>query len=745
MNMREEKGGVLMGRFQNSSSRKISPFNGSLLVILALVLILSSVFFWGRADAITPPAGSPLTSVGPINGENGFPVWYKDANGKRLQLCLDKDDPYCGFLPGDIPDDTKPISFPNNFPQEAFYQMATAKMETGTGAKVVGDFNLEASFVNGKPIAGEQIVFGRIRFYIFGLTPGREYTITHPYGIDKITAEPDKNNPSLGQIKYTQDIGDLNGGNFQLALNSRVGPFLKWDSTAPAAPKGYLGDPAVEHPIVGSTKTNGNGEVQNFFRVEGEGIGIDPVTKALSPNACSTNSANCIEVKNFTIMGKEAVTAGVEAQQATYSRTAADGGIIDVFATSEDAQSIEVSGAGIDPVRMLGANGQYFARVAFTGAPPKTITVKNAGDAPPTVKEINVVDQITATAEYNTDTKKLTVQAASSDGATPPVLSAKGFGDIPASGTLIISDMNYAPPTVTITSTQGGSVTIPIKITGGSFAPVPVSAFAGADQTVVIGNSVTLDGSNSTGPITSYSWRQITEPTAGPTVQLTGANTVNPTFTAPSTPGTLQFELTITGPGGPQKSTTKVTVIQSAPAPVAIVGPNQNVKQGTLVTLDGSASKNTTTYKWVQKRVSGDVPVTLNLANTAKPTFTFPKQNTFVIFTLTATGPGGTATSSDVKISAPPDVLTVSRAEYVTSGSSWRIDGTSDVFGPGVKVTIYIFDPKTSSRKLLGTADVDSLGAFRYRNTGPVISSGQTLSLDSSSGGKLTNVQVRIK
>jgi hypothetical protein len=710
-----------------------------LYVLLAIVLIGSVIIFWGKAAADVPPGGPQLTKVGPINGDNGFPVWYKDAAGTRMQLCLDKEDPYCGFLPGDIPNDTMPISFPDNFPEEAFYQLASAKMETGTGEKVVGDFSLEAAFVNGPPKPGEQIVFGRIRFYIFGLKPNQTYKITHPYGIDTITSAADKNNPSAGQIKYTQDIGDLNGGNFQLALNSRIGPFLRWDpAVAPAAPKGYLGDPNVDHPIVGSIKTNEKGEVQNFFRVEGPGIAVGP-NGEISPNACSFDRINCIEVKDFTLLGKEAVTAGVEVQQATYSRTTADGGAIDVFASSEDAQSIEVSDAGIDPVRMNGANGQYFARVAFTGATPQKVVVTNVGDAPVTVKEVKLVDQIFATAEYNTDTKKLTVQASSSDGAAPATLTATGFGNIPAEGILNIPDIFYAPPTITVTSSHGGSVTIPVKISGGPFTSIPITSFAGADQTVAAGNTVVLDGSNSTGPVKSYSWKQI----AGTSVQLIGADTATPSFTALAGPDTLQFELTVTGPGGPLSSTVKVTVLKSAPAPVANAGLDQkNVKQGTLVMLDGSASSNTTTYSW--KQVSG-VPVTLNLANTAKPTFTFPKQPNPVSFVLTTTGPGGTSVSKPVTISTVPDILTVSGVEYRSKEKSWRIDGTSNIFGPGVKITIYIYDPKTLKQQKLATVDVDSLGAWRFRNTGVEILAGQTLTIESSSGGKLTNVQVRIR
>ena len=128
--------------------------------------------------------------------------------------------------------------------------------------------------------------------------------------------------------------------------------------------------------------------------------------------------------------------------------------------------------------------------------------------------------------------------------------------------------------------------------------------------------------------------------------------TATPVYEAPSTPGELVFELTITGPGGPLTSTTKVTILDSAPAPIANAGADQkDVKQGTTVTLDGRGSEHATKYSW--KQVTG-TPVQLNAANTATPTFTFPKQPGSLIFELTATGAGRTSVDT-VEIFPAPD------------------------------------------------------------------------------------------
>ena len=82
-------------------------------------------------------------------------------------------------------------------------------------------------------------------------------------------------------------------------------------------------------------------------------------------------------------------------------------------------------------------------------------------------------------------------------------------------------------------------------------APV---ANAGPDQTVNEGDLVALDGSASTDPdgpsdIAGYAWVQ----TGGPSVLLSDASAVQPTFTAPPSGGTsytLTFQLTVTDLGG---------------------------------------------------------------------------------------------------------------------------------------------------------------------------------------------------
>ena len=115
----------------------------------------------------------------------------------------------------------------------------------------------------------------------------------------------------------------------------------------------------------------------------------------------------------------------------TYTRTATTGGFIDAFARSDPNQVIQVTGTGISTTTLKGdATGNYFGRVAFTGAnPPASVNVTNTSDRPPTTVNVTVTDQVVVTkATYNSDTGHLVVAATSSDTAVPPTLTVVGFG-----------------------------------------------------------------------------------------------------------------------------------------------------------------------------------------------------------------------------------------------------------------------------------------------------------------------------
>jgi subtilisin-like proprotein convertase family protein/agmatine/peptidylarginine deiminase len=116
--------------------------------------------------------------------------------------------------------------------------------------------------------------------------------------------------------------------------------------------------------------------------------------------------------------------------------------------------------------------------------------------------------------------------------------------------------------------TSGGSIhcitkEIPADLTQGNHAPV---ASAGADQTVLSGAVVTLDGSGSSdadGDALTYAWTQ----TAGTAVSLSSATAARPTFTAPTVNAatSLTFNLVVSD-GDAASSADSVTVVINPPS-----------------------------------------------------------------------------------------------------------------------------------------------------------------------------------
>ena len=223
-------------------------------------------------DTPTNPGDPGLAQRGAV-AKNGFPSWYKDKNGVRLEPCLDADDPLC--IMGTLPDPNAPVTqddVTGNFPDEFFYQAGDAGIDNvGTGT--AGKFgkaslvaSLEGAFFNGPPEANQQMVFARLRLKVTsGLQPNTEYTLVHPYGERKIKTDPGEDN-----FFVTEDIGAA-VGTFDDALKGRIAPFLKWDpAIAPQAPDGYIGDPNVDHQITGG--------INDYFAIIGPGVGANKLT-----------------------------------------------------------------------------------------------------------------------------------------------------------------------------------------------------------------------------------------------------------------------------------------------------------------------------------------------------------------------------------------------------------------------------------------------------------------------------------
>lgn len=239
-----------------------------------------------------------------------------------------------------------------------------------------------------------------------------------------------------------------------------------------------------------------------------------------------------------------------------------------------------------------------------------------------------------------------------------------------AGSTVVLNLGDPVHPTFAAPNVPPGGATLTFQLTVNNgmqtSAPVTVNvtvkyvnhppvANAGPNQTVGANSLVTLDGSASYDPdgdVLQYQWTQ----TGGPTVTLSSATVVKPTFTAPPVSSgsiALSFQLSVSDGFATSIASVSITDEYVNHPPVANAGANQTVNDTTIVTLDGSAStdpdNDPLTYAWSQ--LSG-TPVMLSNSGVVKPTFTAPivsASGDTLVFRLTVTDPGqrsSTATSN---------------------------------------------------------------------------------------------------
>jgi len=215
---------------------------------------------------------------------------------------------------------------------------------------------------------------------------------------------------------------------------------------------------------------------------------------------------------------------------------------------------------------------------------------------------------------------------------------------------------------------------------GGGTTPPKLTANAGADITVNMGTRVDLDpkvlvagvtsatlnadGLDMTGSsaideqVVKLVWKKI----EGPAIALSssGFNDGKIYFTAPNVTTTtnIVFKLTLTNAAGrTAEDSVTITVKRVNLAPSANAGTTQDVKAGTQVTLDGSASKDTdgsiAKYNWKQK--SG-TQVALTGETTAKASFLAPtvSANTELQFELTVEDNEGATATQNVTVKVTP-------------------------------------------------------------------------------------------
>lgn len=238
--------------------------------------------------------------------------------------------------------------------------------------------------------------------------------------------------------------------------------------------------------------------------------------------------------------------------------------------------------------------------------------------------------------------------------------------------TLVVSDGKAASTAATVTITAAA----------GNAAPV---ARAGANQSVTVGSTVTLDGSASSdanGDALTYRWSLTTRP-AGSAAVLTGGTSPKPAFTA-DVAGTYVATL-IVNDGQADSAPATVLVVSAAAnvRPVADAGPGQNVLVGGLVVLDGSASRDpnpgdTLTYRWSLTNRPAGSSATLSGAGTARPSFTADVAGFYVATLIVSDGRLDSEPATTVISAATGNVAPVANAgqpQSVVTGQTVTLDG----------------------------------------------------------------------
>jgi hypothetical protein len=199
-----------------------------------------------------------------------------------------------------------------------------------------------------------------------------------------------------------------------------------------------------------------------------------------------------------------------------------------------------------------------------------------------------------------------------------------------------------------------------------SAAPV---ANAGAPQTITLPlNTVTLNGSASTGNITSYRWQQLSGPTPA---SITTPLTITTTVTG-MVQGIYIFQLTV---NGISNSSVQITVNPAPPPPVANAGAPQTITLPTnSVTLNGSASTgNITSYIWTQ--ISGPSPVALTTPTSVSTNATGLIQGSY-IFQLALNG--GSTSTVTITVNPEPIIANAGVPQTITLPTSQvTLNGTA--------------------------------------------------------------------
>jgi hypothetical protein len=607
---------------------------------------------------------------------------------------------------------------------------------------------------------------------------------------------PTPGGKELPPVTPQNPVPDANGNNFGGALSVTPYPFAPGD---PNYGKAYLADPARVGPVTGSplpkvADSTGALRDHNIFRIEAylaDGVTLAPACNAVAAGTQCVDldglGNNFLETTLFSVAGRVyggTMPGQVKVDRATYTRSAS-GETLQVFASGTEPGSGRMPGQPTpqpsspklsffnapctptgDPAGTLGPPGATTAEVPLTaqGTAPTFWAMISATHAPqicvkdaaardvtgalvPGYFQATVTDQVTITsATYNPAQLSLTVNAISSDTASPPALSLNGTYALSGSGSVTVPFVAAPPTSAQVTSSGGGvaELLVTTVMNAGPIPPSPqpppspkpvavndtLSVFNGNGGTVATLDVVANDANVASGPISiTFTAPQIGTLATG-VLGASGLPAI--AYSAPAgATGVDTFTYTVTTADGVSNAgTVSVTLVSMFPIAVNDVFAVTADTTATLNLVANDVEPNPTPGT-VINGISGLTPAVggaaggVGCAGAACPIVT-DLGNGSVSFT------GGTpgaytftylAKDSASNLSASPatvtvnviaaDKVAVTSAKYVQAQARWVIVGTDGTPGDVINVTYQ--QPASTGRPapppvVVGAAVVDGLG-----------------------------------
>ncbi|HKG52250.1 MAG TPA: Ig-like domain-containing protein [Actinomycetales bacterium] len=664
-----------------------------------------------------------------VDPQNGFPTWYSDGTVK-LQLCYMAG---AGCL-SEPPNPDAPASYPENFPEEAFWFNA----EASGGNLSLYEAALEGAHLNGQVVPGEQMGFGRLRFIVDNLRPGARYTIRHPYGENTFVSEQDPKNTTRGRIKQTIDAGVCTPSPRVPCDWAGVGEaFLGGDAATTTstflrqigAPAGTLGDINTPRPVTGAPSGH------NAVTISGPdagGPGVDTLT-----------------ISQFTVQGL--VYDAPDAAPSTPDLTATSdsgrsttdnvtnvvaptfAGTVPGIGASEASVQLVVDGSTTPAAEGATLNGVYSIalptelaggvhRVVARTPNPAYQLDETGSPVDPTVPQFLTSGTLTFTVDTTPPPVSIVAPKPSNPSAvnTPTVGFSIGEAGATAECQLLPSNPDWDPcvSPASYDAQLDGSYTFSVRAT---------------------------DAAGNVGTPAAYTWRIGPPDTTPPTV-VTQSPQANATGVPLANGVTVRFSEAVTGVSGasivlddPQGVPVAATVTYNPTTLTATLRPTASLASGTRYTLSVSnaiqdvsgnayagSTSTFTTADTIAPTVTSRTPASdaTGVATTAVVTATFSEPVTDVSATsFVLVDPAGSAVPAAVTYSPATRTATLDPAEELAPGTTFTAEvssGVTDASGNPLTPATWTFTTAVDTTAPSVSARTPAVNATGVSQTGNI-------------------------